>query len=212
MVKTRISITKCSVGIFVNPRICSWRSDTRITGSACSSYGSSEAIDALTDDEVYTLIQERSDETAIRAPNGSNGFLTDTVWRISQDAVVKATYSPTEVFMMSYVSSHTSIPIPKVRRLLPARASDPDSGAEWIVMDYIPGNTLETEWPRMSMWRRLCAIWLIRRYIRELRRVPVPNRDVPGPFDVSGKSYACRGYYFTEDGSGPFHSYLDMAG
>src|ERR1700678_1142418 len=99
--------------------------------------------------------------------------------------------------MMSYVSSHTSIPIPKVRRILPAQVSDPDSSAKWIVMDYISGKTLETEWPRMSMWQRLCASWSIRRYIRELRRVPVPNRDVPGPFDVSGESYVCRGYYFT---------------
>jgi hypothetical protein len=169
------------------------------------------SIDTLTDEEVYTLIQNRSKDTAIRAPNELS-FITDSVWRISEDAVAKVTYSPTEAFMMSYVSSRTSIPIPKVRRVLPTRASDPDSQAKWIIMDYINGNTLETEWPRMSWWKRLHTVWWARRYLQELRQVPIPNPNVPGPFDDSGQSYECRGYYFTEDGAGPFHSYLDMAG
>jgi hypothetical protein len=169
------------------------------------------SIDILTDEELYTLFRNRSNDTAIRAPNDGGIFITDSVWRITEDAVVKVTYSQMEAFMMSYVSSHTSIPIPKICRVLPAWVSEPNSDATWIVMDYVNGTTLNAEWPRMSWWKRLRTMWLARRYIQELRKLPILNPDVPGPFDDSGRSYKCHGYYFTEDGAGPFHSYLDMA-
>ncbi|KXN91533.1 hypothetical protein AN958_00555, partial [Leucoagaricus sp. SymC.cos] len=169
------------------------------------------SVDTLTDEDLYNLIQGRSDDAAIRAPNESNPLIADTVWRISHDAVAKLTHSPTEAFIMTHISSHTCIPIPKVRRVLPARTSNPDSKATWIIMDYISGDTLETVWPRMSWWKRFYVIWVTRRYIRELQQVPIPNRDSPGPFDVLGQSYMCHGYYFTEDSAGPFRTYLDMA-
>ena len=54
-------------------------------------------------------------------------------------------------------------------------------------------------------------MWSVRRYIRELQKTPIPNPDVPGPFDASGKSYMCHGNYFTENGAGPFNSYTEMA-
>ena len=78
-------------------------------------------------------------------------------------------------------------------------------------MDYIDGDVLESAWKTISTWRRLCAVWSVRRYIRELQKTPIPNPDVPGPFDASGKSYMCHGNYFTENGAGPFNSYTEMA-
>jgi serine/threonine protein kinase len=77
--------------------------------------------------------------------------------------------------MLSYVSSHTSTLIPKVRHVFP----DPGSRT-WIVMDYIDGTTLETEWPRMSWWKWLYTVWLACRCVQELHNVPKLNPDIPG--------------------------------
>ena len=142
--------------------------------------------------------------------NHWNSLIANTVWRISSDAVVKSTYSPTEAFIMSHVSSHTSIPIPRVLRVLPEEPSNPECKEWWITMDY-DGDVLESAWETMSTWRRLCAMWSVRRCIRELQKTPIPNPDVPGPFDASGKSYMCHGNYFTENGAGPFNSHSEMA-
>ncbi|KIM36183.1 hypothetical protein M413DRAFT_321229 [Hebeloma cylindrosporum] len=170
----------------------------------------SSSIDELTDEELYALIEKRDKSNVVRPPNHWNTLITDTVWRISPEAVVKYTYSPTEAFMMSYVSSYTSIPIPKVRRILYEYPSNPHCETWWIVMDYIDGDVLETAWKTMTTWRRLCMIWTVRGYIRELQKTPIPSPDAPGPFDASGKAYLCRGTYFTEDGAGPFNSYAEM--
>jgi len=78
-------------------------------------------------------------------------------------------------------------------------------------MDYIDGDVLESAWRKMTLWRRILMIWTVRRYIRDLRKTPLPNLDVPGPFDDTGTSYLCTGHYFTEDGAGPFNSYVEMA-
>ena len=99
--------------------------------------------------------------------------------------------------MMSHVSSHTSIPIPKVRRVLSVEPSDPECEEWWIVMDYIDGDVLESAWKTMTTWRRLSIMWSVRRYIHELQKIPLPNPDVPGPFDACGKSYICNGFYFS---------------
>jgi len=112
---------------------------------------------------------------------------------------------------MSHVSSHTSIPIPKVRRVLSEEPSNPECNNWWIIMDYIDGDVLESAWGTMTTWRRVSIMWSIRRYIRELQKIPLPNPDVPGPFDACGKSYICHGNYFTENGAGPFNSYTKMA-
>ncbi|KAF8961533.1 kinase-like domain-containing protein [Flammula alnicola] len=165
------------------------------------------SIDTLTDDEVYALIQARSKEKTVGLPTDWNPLIIDTVWRITHDAVVKRTNTPTEAFIMSYISSHTSIPIPKIRRVLP----DTHPRTTWIVMDYIEGDVLQSAWRTMSWWRRLSIVWFIRCYIRQLQKTTLPNPRVPGPFDASGKSYPCIGYYFTEDGAGPFDSYSEMA-
>ena len=111
---------------------------------------------------------------------------------------------------MSHVSSHTSIPIPRVLRVLPEEPLNPECKEWWITMDY-DGDVLESAWETMSTWRRLCAMWSVRCDIRELQKTPIPNPDVPGPFDASGKSYMCHGNYFTENGAGPFNSYTEMA-
>ncbi|KIM36194.1 hypothetical protein M413DRAFT_321342 [Hebeloma cylindrosporum] len=169
------------------------------------------SIEGLTDEDLYGLIKELNKDSAFRPSNEENPLIPVTVWRITSDAVVKSTNSPTEAFMISYVSSHTSIPIPKVRRVLSKDPSDPKCDTWWIVMDHVDGEVLHDAWPSMTIWRKLCVMWTTRRYIRELQKTPIPNPDVPGPFDDSGKSYECQGTYFTEYGAGPFNSYNQMA-
>ncbi|KAF7420760.1 hypothetical protein PC9H_011278 [Pleurotus ostreatus] len=167
------------------------------------------SVDKLTDDEIYALICARSKETAVGQLSGP--FPGSSAWKIGPDAVAKFSWSATEAFMMTYVSAHTAIRIPKVLRAIPARAEDSYRDGTWIVMEHIDGEDLEVAWPTMSWWRRICVLWTARRYIRQLQRVPLLTRDVPGPFDAAGRPYLCRGTFFREDGAGPFQSYAEMA-
>jgi len=82
------------------------------------------------DDEVKALIQKRSKDNAVGLPTDWNPLISDTAWQITEDAVAKRTRSPTEAFIMSYILSHSTIPIPKVRRVL-----HNNSGSSWIVME-----------------------------------------------------------------------------
>lgn len=142
------------------------------------------------------------------APAPEGVFVCPTTWKIAHDTVLKMTSSPTKSFIMDYVASHTTIPIPKCRRVLPHKNS---SRLRYIFMDYVEGDTLENLWPSMSWSERMRVLWTLRGYIQQLHSVPMLNVGVPGPFDASEKAYLCRGQFFTEDGAGPFSNYLDMA-
>ncbi|KAF5311015.1 hypothetical protein D9619_007909 [Psilocybe cf. subviscida] len=171
------------------------------------------SINALSDDQVYALIDAISDEDAIGFKESSGTLRDSEVHRITHNAVVKYGHAA-ETFAMTYVSSHTSIPIPRIRRVLPVIFDeDPNytPDGEWIVMDLIDGEPLVTAWPTLSWWRRLRVIWYMRSYMRQLRSVPIPVPDQPGPMHPSGKPMVCWGAYFAGAGSGPFHSYKEMA-
>ncbi|KIY42902.1 kinase-like protein [Fistulina hepatica ATCC 64428] len=127
---------------------------------------------------------------------------------VTPNIVAKCIHTPdmsmSEVYMTAYASDFTTIPIPCIRRVIYL-----DLYA-WLVMDHVKGETLDVLWPRMSWWRRLRVVWTIRGYIRQLRRIPLPNPDIPGPFNGIGVPNKCEGFYFTEDGAGPFNSYADL--
>ena len=134
-----------------------------------------------------------------------------SAWRITQDAVVKISPNPSEPFIMSYLSSNTSIPIPQVRRVLPWRQQDLYQDQKYVIMDYVDGDLLELAWPTMSWWARIRVIWFMRSHLRQLHRLPLPFPGLPGPFDAHGNSYMCSGFFFTSTGGGPFRSYREMA-
>ncbi|KAK0239726.1 kinase-like protein [Armillaria nabsnona] len=175
----------------------------------------SSSIDLLTDDQVQGLIDaavSRDDAVGI-IHNPVISWMPATAWKIAPDAIVKRC-DPHEAYVMTYVASRsTYIRIPKVRRLLPMRKQEslPGRYSLWLVMDYIDGDVMETAWPQMSWWNRLRTVWKLRKYVGELHQIPVPRPNVPGPFDSTGKALACSGYYFTENGAGPFESYSAMA-
>ncbi len=81
-----------------------------------------------------------------------------TAWRITSDAVVKQAPA-NEAYIMTYVASHSSVRVPKVRRLIPVRPGEGYYLSKfWLVMDYVDGDVLEVAWPRMSWWRRLWTV------------------------------------------------------
>lgn len=175
----------------------------------------SSSIDLLTDDQVQALIDAAMSREDVvgTLPIPSMSWMSPTAWKIAPDAIVKRC-DPHEAYVMTYVASRsTYIRIPKVRRLLPMREQDsmPGCYSLWLVMDFIDGDVMMTAWPQMSWWNRLRTVWKMRKYVRELHRIPVPRPNVPGPFDSTGKALACSGIYFTEYGAGPFESYGAMA-
>lgn len=118
-----------------------------------------------------------------------------TIHRIAQDAVMKASSdsTPDEAATMRLVRASTTIPVPEVKRnFIIGRA-------RVIVMDYIPGRTLEECWGSLGVWSRIRVIWALRRYVRELRNVLVPGvpRSVQFPGPVASEPQMCWAYMFT---------------
>ncbi|KAI0062139.1 kinase-like protein [Artomyces pyxidatus] len=164
-------------------------------------------FDSLSDEEVIDMLEhfDFSSETAagVLGPRGQHS----PVYRFTVDTILKCvwTETPHEPYIMSLVSSQTSVRVPKVRRYFRWQ------GRLCIFMELVDGVDLVTAWPSLSLWRRLGVIWTIRRYIWQLRRVKLPNEQTPGPFDGSGVPILCEGRAFTENGAGPFATYGDMS-
>ena len=129
-----------------------------------------------------------------------------SVRKISDDTLVKATWNVGELHLeastIEFVRTHTTIPIPRVRR----RFFEEEEGASIIVMDYIPGERLDHAWPSLSLWSKLWVALTLRRYIRQLRQL---NSSVPGPFADS--PHICGGLIFGDRGCGLFPDYASLS-
>lgn len=99
-----------------------------------------------------------------------------------------------EILTMRLVSQASSIPVPAIRRVVYL------GGARAIIMDYIPGKTLDSCWSSLSFWRRLRIIWTLRGYVRQLRRIQVPGalRSTMFPGPIASEPQVCYGSMFTE--------------
>jgi hypothetical protein len=106
---------------------------------------------------------------------------------------------------MALVASQTSIPLPRLHKHLLW------DGSLWLFMDYIDGDDLETVWSSLGLWTKLKVAWALRGYVKQLRRVQIPNHNVPGPIDGSGRPLPCIGRYFSDNQAGPFTSYSQMS-
>jgi aminoglycoside phosphotransferase (APT) family kinase protein len=129
-----------------------------------------------------------------------------SVRKISDDTLVKASWNfgdqHLEASTIEFVRTHTTIPIPRVRR----RFED-EEALSIIVMDYIPGERLDLIWPSLSLWSKLWVALTLRRYIRQLRQI---NSSVPGPLGDSPRW--CGGLIFGIGvGSGPFPDYASLS-
>ncbi|TFK57712.1 kinase-like protein, partial [Heliocybe sulcata] len=83
-----------------------------------------------------------------------------------------------EAVAQEFVRTHTSIPVPRIRRCI----AD-GHGHGYMVMERIEGVKLDRLWPSLNTWQRFIVVWTIRGYIRQLRHVSSDYvcRDVPGP-------------------------------
>lgn len=123
---------------------------------------------------------------------------TVDVRRIATDVVmrVSSTLYDSEILTMGLVSQSSSIRVPAIRRVIERKPRD----SPGIVMDYIPGETLGKCWARLSWWQRLRVTWTLRSYVRQLRRIQVPDTQrtsmFPGP--LASEPQECAGCMFTE--------------
>lgn len=92
---------------------------------------------------------------------------------------------------ISLVQQATTIPVPAVRRAIVS-----DSRYVAIILEYVPGATLKEYWSSMSVWQRVCVVWTIRQYVKQLRTVNIPPGIFPGPIDSEPQT--CYGCMFTE--------------
>ncbi|KAJ1671682.1 hypothetical protein EV182_007502 [Spiromyces aspiralis] len=72
---------------------------------------------------------------------------------------------------MLFVRQATNIPVPKLYALY----SDPQTGKNYIMMERIAGETLESLWPSLSEQEKDMVIAKLRQYFDELRRLPSPG-------------------------------------
>lgn len=140
-----------------------------------------------------------------------------------------STSGDSEINAITLVATHTTIPVPPLLRVIHTVERHP----EWryIIIRFIPGPNLEDCWLILSWWRKANILWTLRRYVRQLRRIPLGNRP-PGP--IGDGPQVCDGAAFTEvyvcigllpcaglmgandidqprQGSGPFATYAEMS-
>ena len=111
-----------------------------------------------------------------------------------------------EANTLDLVFAETTIPIPRVRRVVKRR---------WdflIVMDYIQGPTLACVWPILSTWQKIRVALTLRRYVRQLRRLRASATTPPGPLSAQGPRI-CESPIFGQVHShrGPFTSYSELS-
>ena len=108
--------------------------------------------------------------------------------RITSDAVVKIEPDSfdgisSEALTLTLVARHTTIPVPRVRRVIRIEGNQVA-----IIMDYIPGRQLRHAWPAMSLFAKLRVAFTLRGYIRQLRAIRHPQTLVPGPIALSNEA------------------------
>lgn len=84
-----------------------------------------------------------------------------------------------EARIQTLVREHTTIPVPAVYRFF----QHADTSKAYLVMEYVPGDTLDTCWNDLSNWHKLRITFTLRTYVRQLRRIRTPQiqQQVPGP-------------------------------
>ncbi|KAG6860321.1 hypothetical protein C0995_012679 [Termitomyces sp. Mi166 len=119
------------------------------------------------------------------------------VKRLTPKTIVKPTMNMedlkdmAEANALNLVFAESTIPVPRVHRVITT------SESFFIVMDYIPGQTLAET---------------LRRYIRRLRRLEAPCTTPPGPVSGNGP-LVCRSplFGYVRSTHGPFASYAELS-
>ena len=110
-----------------------------------------------------------------------------------------------EANAQTLVLEQTTIPVAQVRRVV--KKGD---GTFFVIMDYIKGPTLANVWGSFSFWKKLKVAWILRGYVRQLRRLEAPPDAPPGPISSFGPSkYSIP--VFGRIPRGPFKSYAELS-
>jgi aminoglycoside phosphotransferase (APT) family kinase protein len=133
-------------------------------------------------------------------------LFTPQLRRITDDTLVKVrgpmAESPYEAYITEFVRTHTTIPVPRIRRFVTKE------DGYYLALEYIPGRTLKDSWPTLNLWTKLRVIWTLRSYIMQLRRIRTAPVERPGT--LGDEPEVCRGPFFTELGAGPFPTYEEL--
>ena len=125
----------------------------------------------MNDDSLPTLSEECGIE--LYEP-GISRITKDTIFKIDFRCINGAS---TEALTLDIIARHTTIPVPRVRRVIPMT---PWLDKVAIIMDYIPGRQLVHVWPTMSFWAKLRVAFILRGYVRQLRAIRHPRSSIPG--------------------------------
>ncbi|KAK2807023.1 hypothetical protein FQN50_005597 [Emmonsiellopsis sp. PD_5] len=102
---------------------------------------------------------------------------------------------------MLFVHQATKIKVPRVYALY----NDPESSTNYIVMEFIEGDTLDTQWASLSHGQKSDITTTLRQYFKELR-----DLSSPGFFGSIGQNRLLHGIFWTSQPTpsinGPFCS------
>ncbi|KAF9773548.1 hypothetical protein IL306_008620 [Fusarium sp. DS 682] len=73
-----------------------------------------------------------------------------------------------EAEAMKFVQAHTSIPVPAI---LETHFDPDDKEASWILMERLPGQQLDQEWPTMTETAKARTISELKEYLSQLHRI-----------------------------------------
>jgi Phosphotransferase enzyme family len=141
---------------------------------------------------------------------GSNDILSDCGGRITvrvgHHFVVKYgdNVDVIEAQNMIFVRAKTDISVPKVYAMF----TSANGKTIYIIMEYIHGSTLLSEWPAMSELQKQRVCMKIKSYFEELRQIPSP-----GYYGSLGHGHLPNGMFWTGEGAnrnptinGPFQT------
>lgn len=89
---------------------------------------------------------------------------------------------------MLFVQQTTRVKVPRVYALY----NDPESSTNYIIMEYIEGDSLDTQWAHFTDSEKCEIATTLRQYFDELRNLPSP-----GFFGSIGKKHLLHGIFWT---------------
>lgn len=102
---------------------------------------------------------------------------------------------------MLFAQQATKVKVPRVYALY----NEPESSTNYVVMEYIKGDTLNTQWAYLTHGEKSEIATTLRQYFDELRGI-----SSPGDFGSIGKRHLLHGIFWTSQPTpsinGPFNS------
>ncbi|OJD16941.1 hypothetical protein AJ78_02923 [Emergomyces pasteurianus Ep9510] len=106
---------------------------------------------------------------------------------------------------MLFVQQATKVKVPRVYALY----NDPESSRNYIVMEFIEGHSLDTQWAHLTDFQKCEIATTLRQYFDELRNLPSP-----GFFGSIGRKHLLHSLFWTPQPTpainGPFNSEAEL--